>query len=148
MNLTSTAFEDQQAIPRQHSCDGADTAPPLDWSDVPSAATSLALLCWDPDAPGGTFWHWTVWDLDPGLSTLREGEVPENAREGQNGFGTVGYRGPCPPPGHGVHHYHFELFALSTSLELAAGAAPATVRAQCEQHEVGRAELVGTYERA
>jgi len=147
MQLTSTAFGDQEPIPPRHSCDGANVAPPLAWRDVPGDAVSLAIVCLDPDAPGGTFTHWTIWNLDPTLPGLGEGEVPSSAEQGRNSFGDLGYGGPCPPPGHGVHHYQFQLVALRAPLGVRPGSDPEAVQAACAQHELARTECVGSYER-
>jgi Raf kinase inhibitor-like YbhB/YbcL family protein len=112
---------------------------------VPEGTRSLALLVDDPDAPGGVFTHWIAWGLDPGAGGLGEGEPAPG--EGQNDFGATGYRGPCPPPGHGRHRYVFRLYALDTALELAVGAAKAELEQAIEGHVLTTAELVGTYER-
>jgi phosphatidylethanolamine-binding protein (PEBP) family uncharacterized protein len=105
MRLTSPAFADGEEIPRDHACTGRDRSPALAWAEVPADTRSLALIVDDPDAPRGTFTHWLAWGMDPGAGGLAEGERPPH--EGRNDFGTVGYRGPCPPPGHGPHRYRF-----------------------------------------
>jgi hypothetical protein len=143
--LDSTAFENAQAIPRQHSCDGEDVSPPLHWSNVPDGTRSLALVVDDPDAPRGVFTHWVAWGLDPAAEGLREGEAPP--REGRNDFGAKGYGGPCPPPGHGLHRYVFRLYALDAEPELVVGAAKAELEQAIAGHVLTTAELVGTYER-
>jgi Raf kinase inhibitor-like YbhB/YbcL family protein len=143
--LESSAFENAQAIPSRHSCEGEDVSPPLRWMNVPEGTRSLALVVDDPDAPGGVFTHWLVWGLDPAGGELGEGEsVPS---EGRNDFGRTGYRGPCPPPGHGRHRYLFRLHALDTDIELGAGATKAELEQAIEEHVLTTAELVGTYER-
>jgi Raf kinase inhibitor-like YbhB/YbcL family protein len=143
--LESGAFGNAEAIPRRHSCEGEDVSPPLRWTGVPEGAQSLALIVDDPDAPRGVFTHWVAWGLDPAVEALGEGEAAP--REGRNDFGTSGYRGPCPPPGHGRHRYVFRLFALDTEPELGAGAAKAELEQAIEGHVLMTAELVGTYER-
>jgi Raf kinase inhibitor-like YbhB/YbcL family protein len=143
--LESSAFENAQAIPSRHSCDGEDVSPPLRWSNVPEGTRSLALIVDDPDAPGGVFTHWLAWGLDPSGEGLGEGESAP--REGRNDFGTKGYRGPCPPPGHGRHRYVFRLYALDAEPELAAGATKAELEQAIEGNVLTIAELVGTYER-
>jgi Raf kinase inhibitor-like YbhB/YbcL family protein len=104
-----------------HTCEGEDVSPPLAWSGVPEGTASLALVVDDPDAPSGTFTHWLAWGIDPAASVLGEGEAAPV--EGQNDFGSVGWRGPCPPPGHGPHRYFFRLprWKLSRSWRLAPG---------------------------
>lgn len=143
--LESSAFENAQAIPSRHSCEGEDVSPPLRWSNVPEGTRSLALVVDDPDAPGGVFTHWVAWGLDPTAGELGEGDSAPN--EGRNDFGTSGYRGPCPPPGHGRHRYVFRLYALDAEQELAVGAAKAEFEQAIEGHVLTIAELVGTYER-
>jgi Raf kinase inhibitor-like YbhB/YbcL family protein len=145
MELTSTAFAGGQPIPQRHSCEGEDLSPPLSWTDVPEGATSLALIVDDPDAPGGTFTHWLGWGLDPAAGGLGEGEAAPV--EGRNDFGATGYRGPCPPPGHGPHRYFFRLHALEAELELAPGASKGEFEQALAGRSVAVAELIGTYER-
>ncbi len=143
--LESSAFEHAQAIPSRYTCDGEDLSPPLRWANVPEEARSLALLVDDPDAPGGVFTHWLAWGLDPGAGGLGEGEAAPS--EGRNDFGTLGYRGPCPPPGHGRHRYVFRLYALDRDLDLDPGAEKAELEQAIEGQVLTIAELVGTYER-
>jgi Raf kinase inhibitor-like YbhB/YbcL family protein len=143
--LGSGAFQNTQAIPSRHSCEGEDVSPPLRWTNVPEGTGSLALVVDDPDAPDGVFTHWIAWGLDPAADGLGEGERAPN--EGRNDFGTTGYRGPCPPPGHGRHRYVFRLYALDADLELDAGAAKAELEQAIEGQVLTTAELVGTFER-
>lgn len=143
--LTSTAFADRGRVPERHACEGDDVSPPLEWTGVPHEAASLALIVDDPDAPSGTFVHWLGWGIDPRAGKLAEGAgVPV---EGTNGFGAQGYRGPCPPPGHGVHRYFFRLHALDGDLDLSPGASRDDLEAALEGRVLATAELVGTYER-
>ena len=143
--LESTAFDHAQAIPNRYTCEGEDVSPPLRWANVPDAARSLALVVDDPDAPRGVFTHWVAWGLEPGAGGLSEGEAAPS--EGRNDFGTVGYRGPCPPPGHGRHRYVFRLYALDGDLDLDSGAGKADLERAIEGQVLTMAELVGTYER-
>jgi Raf kinase inhibitor-like YbhB/YbcL family protein len=145
MELTSSAFADGQPIPQRHSCEGEDLSPLLSWTDVPEGATSLALIVDDPDAPGGTFTHWLGWGLDPAAGGLGEGEAAPV--EGRNDFGATGYRGPCPPTGHGPHRYFFRLHALADELELEPGAGRADLEQALAGRSVSVTELMGTYER-
>ena len=145
-SLESSAFDNAQAIPSRHSCDGEDLSPPLRWSNVPEGTRSFALVVDDPDALGGVFTHWTAWGLDPGAGGLGEGEPAPG--EGQNDFGTTGYRGPCPPPGHGAHRYVFDLYALDVQhIGLGEGASRQEVEQQIEGHILAKAQLAGSYER-
>jgi Raf kinase inhibitor-like YbhB/YbcL family protein len=143
--LTTSAFDDGQEIPSRHSCEGDDLSPPLSWSGVPQGTRSLALIVDDPDAPGGTFTHWLAWGLEPASGGIGEGEVA--AVEGRNDFGTVEYRGPCPPPGHGPHRYFFRLHAVDADIELEPGADKQVLERALEGHVLGSAELIGRYER-
>jgi hypothetical protein len=143
--VTSTAFQPGQPIPARYTCEGDDVSPPLAWSDVPAGARSLALIVDDPDAPGGRFTHWVAWGLDSQAGGLGEGQAAP--AEGRNDFGSVGYRGPCPPPGHGPHRYVFRLFALGDALELTAGAARPELDSAIGGSALAVAELAGTYER-
>jgi Raf kinase inhibitor-like YbhB/YbcL family protein len=145
MKLTSSAFGEGESIPRRHTCEGEDLSPPLSWTDVPDETSSLALIVEDPDAPRGTFTHWVGWALDPATGGLREGEAAPV--EGRNDFGQTGYRGPCPPPGHGPHRYVFRLHALSRDPDLAAGAGKEELERALDEQVLAVAELTGSYER-
>jgi Raf kinase inhibitor-like YbhB/YbcL family protein len=147
MKLTSSAFADGAGIPVRYSCDGADRSPPLAWSEAPKGASSLALILADPDAPGGTFVHWTLYDIDPKLTKLAEGAVPSGAIEGENSFGKKGYGGPCPPKGDNPHHYEFAVYSLRDKPQLAAGASPPDVQEQIAKLALARGTLTGTFGR-
>jgi Raf kinase inhibitor-like YbhB/YbcL family protein len=148
MNLTSPAFAGGQPIPKQYSCDGQSLSPPLQWSAPPTGTKSLALIVDDPDAPGGTFVHWVLYDLPPTTLSLPEGmptsgDLPDGSKQGRNGGGKTGYTGPCPPGG--THHYHFKLYALDTTLDLASGADKSRLESAMDKHVLAYGELVGTY---
>lgn len=147
MRLRSPAFADGHPIPARYTCDGENVSPELRWSDAPPGTANLALTCEDPDAPGGTFTHWLVWDISPATVGISAGEVPRGARQSRNDFGTVGYAGPCPPPGHGTHHYHFRLRALSGHVRLPDGSTIAELYAAMSGITLAIAELVGIYQR-
>jgi Raf kinase inhibitor-like YbhB/YbcL family protein len=147
MNLASPAFENHAAVPKRFTCEGENVSPQLEWSEVPEGTQELVVTCIDPDAPTGPFAHWSVWGLSPTTAGLAEGEVPPGARQGLNGFGSRGYRGPCPPPGHGTHHYLFTLLALGSKIDLAEGAAMGQLAAAIKGIAIDRAIVVGTYSR-
>ena len=117
MQLISTAFSDGAAIPRRFTCDGEDVSPALQWSGAPEQTLSFVLLCDDPDAPAGVWRHWAVYDIPGDQAGLAEGAgkpgAGQNFKQARNDFDRFDYGGPCPPHRHGVHHYHFRLFALS-----------------------------------
>lgn len=144
MQIVSSAFEQYQEIPKRFTCDGEDLSPPLVFRGAPKGVKSYAVIVEDPDAPRGTFDHWIAWNIPSESTGLLEGDkVP---REGKNSFGTLGYRGPCPPPGK-AHRYFFRIFALDTSLSLPEGANKQDVLNAMEGHVLAQAELVGTYKR-
>ena len=146
LELSSDAFKDGQSIPTRYTCDGAGETPSLSWREPPAGTKSFALVVDDPDAPSGTFRHWGVIDIPPSARSL--GARERAGTEVVNDFGKRGYGGPCPPQGHGPHHYHFKLFALDADrLRLDADAKIAEVEREAEQHALGRGELIGTYER-
>jgi Raf kinase inhibitor-like YbhB/YbcL family protein len=147
MKLSSPAFADGQPIPGRHTCEGENISPELQWSDLPEGTVSLALTCEDPDAPGGTFVHWVIWNIVPAKGGIGAGEVPLGAEEAANGFGANGYGGPCPPPGHGVHHYRFRLYALLKELTLPAGATIDDFRTVAAETTLAETELIGTCQR-
>ena len=146
MDLTSPNFEEGDPIPREHTCDGDDAPPELYWSGVPSGVVELALTCEDPDAPGGTFVHWVTWGIDPSSGRLTP-ETTAELRHGRTGFGRLGYGGPCPPPGHGPHHFQFTLYALSRPVELEPGATIDDLRSAIDGNIRATATLTGIYER-
>ena len=140
--VTSPAFADGDPVPRRFTCRGADVSPPLHWSGVPADAGAVALVVSDPDAPGGTYVHWVLLDLDPGTTSLAEGEVPAGAHQARNSAGHARYDGPCPPSG--THHYRFTVYALRTATALADGADLERALAAVERRATARGTLVGT----
>ena len=153
--LTSSAFKDGQPIPVKYTQDGENLSPPLVWSGQPDGTRDLALICDDPDAPRPEPWvHWVIYGIHPALACLAEGiakgehaEVNGGAIHGRNTSESLGYDGPKPPQGHGVHHYHFKLYALDEALNLRTGLTKEDLLQAMEGHVLARAELIGTYER-
>jgi len=144
MKLTSEAFENFGLIPSTYTCDGADINPPLSISDVPKTTKSLVLIMDDPDAPMGTWDHWLVFNLPPGLTEIKEG-IPPPGVSGLNSFKKTGYGGPCPPDRE--HRYYFKLYALDIELPLKEGARKAEIEKAMSGHILAQAELVGRYNR-
>ncbi|MFO7974765.1 MAG: YbhB/YbcL family Raf kinase inhibitor-like protein [Candidatus Hydrogenedentota bacterium] len=152
LEISSSAFDDQGTIPREHTADGQDVSPPLSWSGVPEGTQSLALVCDDPDAPVGTWVHWVIWNIPAGAGGLDEAvppqqrELPNGAVQGTNDFKKIGYGGPAPPRGP-AHRYFFKLYALDTSLDLAPGAKKDELEKAMQGHILAEAQLVGQYGR-
>lgn len=146
MDLRSTAFSDQSAIPRDYSREIGDVSPPLEWSGVPGEAQELVLVCEDPDAPGGTFVHWLLAGIPPGTHGLGPGEVLTGTMAGRNDFGTSGYGGPHPPPGK-PHRYVFRLYALSQPSGLHQGFTAKDLQRAMKNKVLATATLTGTYAR-
>ena len=148
LTIASPAFEANRAIPRKYTGDGDDISPPLVFANVPGQTRELALIVDDPDAPRPEPWvHWVAYKIPPATRELAAGAFPGGAVEGLNSWGAIGYGGPAPPKGHGTHHYHFKLYALSAPLEAPAGLDKAKLLATMSSKVIAEAELVGTYER-
>ncbi|WP_316164954.1 MULTISPECIES: YbhB/YbcL family Raf kinase inhibitor-like protein [unclassified Bradyrhizobium] len=149
MELLSGAFVDRSIIPRRFTCDGENLSPHLQWANAPEGTRSYVLLCDDPDAPGGTWHHWAAYDIPPTQTGLVDGAAQSaRLKQATNDFRKIGYGGPCPPPGHGVHHYHFRLLALSTDhLNVRTNASCRDVEREARKFTLAEATLVGLYHR-
>ena len=143
--IASPDFAQNALMPARLTCDGENRSPRLEIGGVPGGAKSLLLVVEDPDAPGGIFTHWLVWNIPAGTTKVAGGAAPAGAVQGTNDFGKAGYSGPCPPSG--VHRYFFRLTALDIGVNLPAGASRNDVLNAIRGHVVGRAELIGKYER-
>ena len=143
MKITSSAFENNSPIPPKYTCDGNDFSPPLQFSEVPTEAKSLVLICDDPDAPGQTWVHWTIWNIDPKTTQIEEGTVPSGIVQGLTSFGQVGYGGPCPPSG--THRYFFKLYALDNKLNIPYQAGKEDLEKVMVGRIIAQAEIIGTY---
>ena len=145
ITVSSTAFEADGPIPTHYTCDGHDISPPLAWDGVPGDAEAVALVVDDPDAPGGTYVHWIVLDIEPTTTSADEGSVPTGGVQAANSNGDAAYAGPCPPSG--THHYRFTVYALDQPTGLADGAGTDEALAAIDEHAVARGRLTGTYSR-
>ncbi|MFD2247857.1 YbhB/YbcL family Raf kinase inhibitor-like protein [Pontibacter ruber] len=143
LSVSSPAFREGEHIPSRYTCDGENINPALEVGRLPEGTQSLALIVDDPDAPGGTWTHWLVWDIDPATTLIREDSKP--GTEGRNDFGNVQYGGPCPPGG--THRYYFKLYALDRKLGLREGSSRQDLLKAMEQHVLGSGELMGRYSR-
>lgn len=155
ITVESPAFAPGKPIPKKYTGEGEDVSPPLKWSGVPKEAKELALICDDPDAPRPEPWvHWVIYKLPASLTELPENVAkqaspprPAGAVQGKNSWGKLGYGGPMPPPGHGVHHYHFKLYALDAALDLPPGLTKDELLKKIRPHIIAEGELIGTYQR-
>lgn len=152
MQLRSSAFSDGGVIPRCFTCEGEDVSPPLHWTDAPQGTLSFVMLCDDPDAPTGVWRHWAAYDLPADRAALPEGAgrpgSKDASKQALNDFGRPDYSGPCPPRGHGPHHYHFRLLALSIDhLPVHKNPSCRDAEREARRHLVAEAILIGTYQR-
>jgi Raf kinase inhibitor-like YbhB/YbcL family protein len=155
LTIQSPAFGNNQVIPKRFAGDGEDVSPQLTWSGVPESAKELALICDDPDAPTPEPWvHWVIYKVPASATGLPENVAknekptsPAGALQGRNSSGRIGYGGPAPPRGHGVHHYHFKLYALDAAIDAKAGLDKKQLLSAMKGHIIAQGELVGTYQR-
>ena len=149
--MSSQAFREGDRIPTKYTCEGQDVSPPLAWSEPPAGTQSFALIVDDPDAPGGVFTHWVLFNIPSDSRELPEAvpaqpQLPSGALQGKTDFGRIGYGGPCPPPGH-PHRYQFTLYTLDQLLDLKAGASKKQVLEAMQGHILAQGQLTGTFQR-
>ena len=144
LEVTSTAFNKNSSIPATYTCDGENISPSLSIQGIPESAAYMAIILDDPDAPGGTFTHWMLWDM-AATSRIEENSQPEGT-VGQNDFGKYNYMGPCPPGGE-EHRYFFKVYALDSRLDLGADTSKETLEDTLQNKAIAYGELVGTYKR-
>lgn len=147
--VKSDAFEQGKAIPRKYTCEGDDISPGISWTKPPDGTKELVLICDDPDAPMGAWVHWVVWGISPDSTNLPEAvqkadSTADGLKQGKNGFGKVGYGGPCPPRG-SEHRYFFRLYAVDMPLELKPKATKWDVLNAIEGHTIAKGEVMGKY---
>jgi Raf kinase inhibitor-like YbhB/YbcL family protein len=151
LTLTSDAFAHGQSIPAKYTCVGRNISPALSWGEPPAGTQSFALIMEDPDAPGGTWVHWVLYNIPASTRSLPENlpvtgkNVPEGQGlpfTGKNSWGDIGYGGPCPPSG--THRYFFKLYALDETVGLLPGANMGELLKAMQGHTLGEGELMGT----
>jgi Raf kinase inhibitor-like YbhB/YbcL family protein len=150
-SVSSPAFQEGEKIPAKYTCEGQDVSPKLEWSAPPAETQSFALIVDDPDAPGGVFTHWVLFNIPSDSRELAEAipaqaQLTSGARQGKNDMGSTGYDGPCPPPGK-PHRYQFTLYALDQTLDLKAGAGKKQLLDAMKGHILAQGQLIGTYQR-
>ncbi|HUI87152.1 MAG TPA: YbhB/YbcL family Raf kinase inhibitor-like protein [Anaerolineales bacterium] len=148
LSISSPAFKNGAAIPAMYTCISKDVSPALAWSSQPSATKSFALIMDDPDAPGGTWVHWVIYNIPASAHGLPEAaptkvQLDDGSLNGANSWGHLGYGGPCPPSG--THRYFFKLYALDTMLDLPSGASKQKLLAAMQDHILAQGELMGTF---
>jgi Raf kinase inhibitor-like YbhB/YbcL family protein len=151
ITVTSAAFSPGQPIPVKFTGQGLNISPDLAWSGAPANVKSYVLVCDDPDAPGGTWVHWTIWNIPSSAARLSEGVTSDatlanGSIQGVTSSGRHGYGGPMPPKGN-VHHYYFRMYALDTLLSLDASASRAQLDEAIRGHVLSQGQLMGTYQR-
>lgn len=151
MKLKVPALAAGKDVPARFTCDGEDRSPIVEWSDPPPETRSFALILDDPDAPGGVFTHWGAFDIESGARKIVEGAgnaADAPFRQARNDFGTQGYRGPCPPRGHGAHRYRFKLYALDVlHLDIPDAPAVSDLEPAMAGHVLGTANVTAPYQR-
>jgi len=151
ISISAEGFKEGDIIHDEFTCDGRDISPSLSWKGIPEGTKSIALIMDDPDAPGGTFVHWVVYNMPAETMELPKG-MPRNktlangSMQGMTDFGQSGYGGPCPPPGK-PHRYYFKVYALDTKLNLPPGASKNNVEIAMKGHIIAQGELMGKYKR-
>lgn len=149
IKVTSEVFDLGNPIPDRHACKGVNVSPPLKWESVEGAVT-YAIICEDPDAPSGTWTHWVIFNIPSDVTFLSEWvmereELENGAKQGFNDFGTIGYRGPCPPGG--THRYYYKVYALDTEIQLPAKITKEDLLNSMKDHVIDDGELMGRYTR-
>jgi Raf kinase inhibitor-like YbhB/YbcL family protein len=149
IQITSEIFKNGESIPDRYACNGVNVSPSLEWGSV-SGTVKYAIICEDPDAPSGTWTHWVIFNIPSDTNGLSEWvmereELENGAKQGLNDFGTVGYRGPCPPDG--THRYYFTVYALDTEIELPAKITKQDLLKAMKNHIIDEGSLMGRYTR-
>ncbi len=146
LTITSDAFDAHKPIPERHTGDGEDVSPALSWTGVPDGTKSFAVIVHDPDAPlVDGFTHWVAYGIPGDAQGLPEGGG-DGLVQGTTSFGETRYNGPAPPPGHGVHHYYFWVYALDEDLGLEPGLDRRALLEAIEDHVIEQQRVIGTYE--
>lgn len=143
LTVSTTAFAPGETIPLQHTCSGADQSPPITWTGAPPDTTSFAVVVDDPDAPGGTWVHWTTWNLPATTTGLAAGAAL--GVQGVTSWGSTGWKGPCPPKGSGAHRYFFRVYALDKVLPLTASATRTELDRAMAGHILAQGEVMGKF---
>jgi Raf kinase inhibitor-like YbhB/YbcL family protein len=143
--VSSPNLQDRVSIPERFTCAGIGASPGLSWDNLPANTRQIAFVVTDPDAPGGTFFHWMVYGIAADVAGNPACHVPAGARQGMNGAGQNHYYPPCPPSGSPAHEYHFTVYALDAPIELAAGASPEQVLDAIQRRALAQGVLIAPF---
>lgn len=148
MNVKSSGFKNEEFIPQKYTCDGEDISPPLEWDTVSSAKT-YAVIVEDPDAPGGTFIHWVIYNIKNNKlpENIKKSEKTEYGVQGLNDFDRVGYGGPCPPRTHPPHRYYFNIYAIDVELPVKSKVTADMLKRMMQGHIIDQGVIMGKYKR-
>jgi Raf kinase inhibitor-like YbhB/YbcL family protein len=151
ISISIDAFSAGDSIPDEYTCKGKNVSPAISWSGVTASTKSLALIMDDPDAPGGTFVHWVLFNIPAEMKNLSKGIpetkiLPDGSRQGKTDFDRMGYDGPCPPPGK-PHRYYFRIYALDKIIDLQPGATRAELEKEMKGHILAKGESMGIFSR-
>jgi Raf kinase inhibitor-like YbhB/YbcL family protein len=152
LTVTSEQFVNATLVRPRYTCDGLNISPSVTWTGVPEGTIALALVLEDPEAPGGTFTHWLVYDIPPDLDQLEEGRggalntINLGGVQGMNSYNSLGYAGPCPPEGE-THTYTLHLYALDALVAVGPRGERVEVLEAMAGHIIGYGALAGVYAR-
>lgn len=147
ITVTSPAFSDGSRLPVSGTVDGDGSPPALAWTHLPSGTRSVLLVCEDPDAPfPDPFVHWMVYGIPASVRSV-DARTSGQFAQGKNTKLGTGFTPAAPPPGHGVHHYHFQVFALDCASDFEPDDGRGAIIDLVQGHVLAWGELVGTYER-
>lgn len=144
LSVTSSSFGDHKDIPVVYTCDGSDVSPQIAWRGTPANAKSYALICHDPDAPSGVWYHWVLFNIPTNVTELPSGVADSGGVAGRNSWGREQYNGPCPPA-QTIHRYIFTFYALDTQLSLSSGADAKAVQNAMQGHILAKTTLMGVF---
>lgn len=154
IKLESDAFRPNETIPREFTGEGKDISPLLRWVGAPEGTRQFVVMMDAPDSVGEPWVHWLMYNIPGAVTALPAGvpattlpPEPPGSAQGRNSWGRIGWGGPMPPQGGGLHQYLFTLFALDVELPLEPGLEKGEVLAAIEGHVIERGELIGTYQR-
>ncbi|MCM2323193.1 MAG: YbhB/YbcL family Raf kinase inhibitor-like protein [Oligoflexia bacterium] len=151
IELFTDAVDEKGFFDPRYTCDFDNSSPELRWTDPPEETAGFAVIAEDPDVGSG-FAHWVVYNIPNSIRHLPAGipaqeVLPNGIRQGVNGYGKLGYAGPCPPPRSATHRYIFRIYVLRELPELASRPTREQLLAALQPHVMATAEVMGRYHR-